>query len=179
MDAIFPVREYLEWEKYCRILPECRDLWHKDWPRLLKSSRIRRPRKSGKPELHRKMLKAIHDLYARDETFLDFLAYDLDDGAVWFNNSEFARFHNVNGRKILSILTSDTRTQTLNIHVSEDQNPDGVTRSQGILFCRVQDIKGEITSGQRMKLDGRLYRVSEARMLQEQVWRIVLEANNA
>ena len=125
------------------------------------------------------MLKAIHDLYARDETFLDFLAYDLDDGAVWFNNSEFARFHNVNGKKVLSIFTMDARSQPLNITVGDGRNIEGVTRSQGILFCRVQDIKGEITSGQRMKLDGRLYRVSEARMLQEQVWRIVLEANNA
>lgn len=123
------------------------------------------------------MMKAIHDLYAREETFLDYLAHDLDDGAVWFNNSEFARFHNVNGKKILSIFTRDTRSQTLNIHVSEAQNPDGVTHSQGVFFCRVQDIKS-LKSGQPLKIDGRLYTISEASLILEQVWRVLLEANN-
>ena len=124
------------------------------------------------------MIKAIHDIYSRDETFLDYLAHDLDDGAVWFNNSEFARFHDVNGKKILSIFTSDARSQKLNIRINDSQNPAGISKSNGILFCRVQDIKGNIESGSRLKLDGRLYAVSEARIIQDQVWRIMLEANN-
>ena len=122
------------------------------------------------------MLQAIHDIYARDETFLDHLAHDLDDDAVWFNNSEFARFHDVNGKKILSILTSDSRSQKLNIRINDSQNPAGVSKSSGVLFCRVQDIKGNIESGSGLKLDGRRYKVSEASLIQEQVWRITLEA---
>lgn len=123
-------------------------------------------------------MKAIHDLYARDETFIDQIAHDLDDGAVWFNNSEFARFHDINGKKILSVFAGDSRSQSFNINLGGDQNPDVVTKSGGILFCRVQDIKGVVNSGQVLKLDGRLYTVSESRLLQDQVWRIVLEANN-
>ena len=124
------------------------------------------------------MMKAIHDLYARDETFLDYLAHDLDDGASWFNNSEFARFNDINGKKILSIFTANIRSQTVNINVSGVQTRDGVTRSQGVLFCRVQDLK-RAASGQSMKLNGKIYTVSEAHLIQDQVWRIVLEANNA
>lgn len=123
------------------------------------------------------MLKAIHDLYAREETFLDELAHDLDDGAVWFNNSEFARFHNVNGKKILSIFTGDIKSQSLNIRIN-DQSPEGISKSRGILFCRAQAFKDAINSGQSMKVDKKLYTVSEARLIQDQVWRIVLEANN-
>lgn len=122
-------------------------------------------------------MKAIHDLYSRDKTFLDFLAHDIDDGAVWFNNSEFARFHDVNGKKILSIFTRNARSQTLNITLVDGQKAEGVTRSQGVLYCRAQDIK-KVASGQSMKLNGKLYTVSEARLIQDQVWRIVLEANN-
>ena len=124
------------------------------------------------------MLKAIHDLYARDETFLDFLAHDLDDGAVWFNASEFARWHNVNGKQILSIFTGNVRSQTINLSVGGDQRYEGITGSKGVLLCRAQDLKGA-ASGQSMKVDGKLYTVSEARLIQDQVWRIVLEANNA
>ena len=122
------------------------------------------------------MLKAIHDIYSRDETFLDFLAHDLDDAAVWFNNSEFARFHDINGRKILSIFTSDIKTQTLNLNFN-GETLEGISRSRGILFCRVQDMKNP-AAGQSLKLNGKLYTVSEARLIQDQVWRIVLEANN-
>ena len=123
------------------------------------------------------MMKAIHDLYSRDKTFLDFFAHDLDDGAVWFNNSEFARFHDVNGKKILAIFTQNARSQILNITLGDGRKTEGVTRSQGVLLCRAQDLK-KVASGQSMKLNGKLYTVSEARLIQDQVWRIVLEANN-
>ena len=122
------------------------------------------------------MIKAIHDIYARDETFLDFVAHDLDDGANWFNNSEFARFHDVNGKKILSVLTTDLRTQGIKIRLVSSENPEGVTKAQAVLFCRVHDMKS-VKSGSKFKLDGRLYLVSEATLIQEQIWRISLEGN--
>lgn len=123
------------------------------------------------------MMKAIHDMYARDETFLDFLAQDLDDGAVWFNNSEFARFHDLDGRKILSIFTADKRGKTYHITVNEENPPERIQQSGGILFCRAQNISGNWHAGATLRLDGRQYTVSEARLLQDQVWRVVLEAN--
>ena len=117
------------------------------------------------------MMKAIHDLYARDETFLDFLAHDLDDDAVWFNNSEFARYHDLDGRKILSIFTSDIRGKTLNISIDSDtnQDPQLVHSSGGVLFCRAQNISGNWNVGASLRLDGRQYTVSEARLLQDQI----------
>lgn len=122
------------------------------------------------------MLKAIHDIYARDETFIDHVAHDLDNGAVWFNDAEFARWHDLNGRKILSILTSDRRGQRLNIKVNDD-SPELLRKSVGVFFCRAQDIKGSWQSGAPIRIDGRQYTVSEAKLLQDQVWRISLEAN--
>ena len=123
------------------------------------------------------MLKAIHDVYSRDKTFLDFVAQDLDDNAVWFNSSEFARFHDINGTRILSILTSDAQSRKIDIRVGYDENPEGISKSRGILFCRAQEIVRP-ESGALMKVDGKRYTVSEARLIQDQVWRIVLEANN-
>ena len=124
------------------------------------------------------MLKSIHDIYSQDETFLDFLAHDLNENAAWFNNSEFARFHNIDGRKILSIFTSDTRGKTLNVRINDDDNPELLHRSSGVLLCRAKDIAGNWNIGASLMLDGRHYTVSEARLIQDQVWRIVLEANN-
>ena len=124
------------------------------------------------------MLKAIHDLYARDETFLDFVAHDLDDGAVWFNSAEFARFHDINGRQILSIFTSDSRSRPLKVHITSDDNPELVSQSVGVLLCRAQDIAGTWKAGASLRLDGRLYTVAEARLIQDQVWRVELEAKD-
>lgn len=123
------------------------------------------------------MLKAIHDLYSRDKTFIDFFAQDLNDGVAWFNHSEFARFHNVNGRKILSVFTTDTQTQKINFRIGNDENPEGINKSRGILFCRAQELSG-VNADQPLRLDGKMYTVSEASLIQDQVWRIVLEANN-
>ena len=106
----------------------------------------------------------------------DEMAADLKDSAVWFNNSEFARYHDINGAKILSVFTSDRRTQSINVHV-DGATPEGVSKSRGILFCRAQEISG-VNAEQPLRLDGKMYTVSEARLIQDQVWRIVLEANN-
>ena len=121
------------------------------------------------------MLKSIHDIYSRNETFLDYFAHDLDDGAVWFNNSEFARFHDINGKQILSIFTADTRSQALSINIGDEVHD--INKSRGVLFCRAQEMKCP-NAGQSLKVNGKLYTVSEARLLQDQVCRIVLEANS-
>ena len=124
------------------------------------------------------MLQAIHDIYARNETFLDYLAHDLDDNIAWFNNSEFARYHDIDGRKILSILTSDTRTQAINLNLADHNDPVGLRKSRGVLFCRAQEIEGVFAADQSLRVDGRLYTIAEASLIQDQVWRVVLEANN-
>ena len=122
------------------------------------------------------MLKAIRDIYARDETFLDFLAHDLDDNCVWFNNSEFARYHDVNGKKILSIFTTNTKNKKLNIRINGEAL-EGISKGSGVFYARAKDFKKEIAIGAKFTLDGKSYTVSEARLIQDQIWRIELEAN--
>ncbi|MBQ7578618.1 MAG: hypothetical protein IJT21_10185 [Synergistaceae bacterium] len=123
------------------------------------------------------MMKSIHDIYARDETFIDEFAHDLDDCAVWFNESEFARFHTIGTKKILSIFLKYASSQNIPYRAGRDDNPEGVVKSLGTLYCRVKDIKGNFTADSQIKLDGKLYRIAEASILQDQVWRVTLEAN--
>ena len=124
------------------------------------------------------MLKAIHDLYSRGETFLDFFAYDLDDDIAWFNNSEFARFRNIDGHKILSILAMNKRRQSIDVNLAGNQDPVGISKSSCVLFCRAQEIS-HVEADQPLRVDGRLYTVIEASLLQDHVWRITLEAVRA
>lgn len=175
MGLLYPLDEYFGQERQCLIIPLLEYLLRRELRKL--SIPSVNPPRNQRPKLHEKMLKAIHDLYSRDETFLDFLAHDLEDDSVWFNNSEFARFHDIDGEKILSILTSDTRTQSLNINIGNEKNSEGISRSRAVLYCRAQEISG-VNSDQPLRIDGKLYTVSEARLIQDQVWRIVLEANN-
>ena len=119
------------------------------------------------------MWEQIAEIYSKDRTFLDFLARDLEDGAVWFNNSEFARWHEVKGKKILAIFTSDVRSKKINTRLNE-QNSEGVTDTAGVLFFRARDIRGVINAGSQLKFDGELYTVAEARLIQDQIWRVVL-----
>ena len=124
------------------------------------------------------MEQEILDIYGREETFLEQVAHDLDNGAVWFNPEEFGRFHDIDGSRILSVFAGDSRTQKLDIRLGSSENPEGVYKSRGVLFIRAQEIE-DVNANQPMRLDGRLYTVVEARLLQDQVWRIVLEANES
>lgn len=124
------------------------------------------------------MGQGILDIYEREETFQEQVARDLDDGMVWFNPEEFGRFHDINGSKVLSVFAGDNRTQKLDIRLGSNENPEGVYKSRVVLFVRAQEIEG-LNANQSLRLDGRLYTVAEARLLQDQVWRIVLEANES
>ena len=124
------------------------------------------------------MMKELLDLYAEETTFRDQAALDFQDGAAWFNMDEFGKFHNIGGKKVLSIFVGDKRSQTIEIRTNSNENPEGIVKSRGILFVRANEIK-DIKAKQALRLDGRLYTVAEARILQDRVWRIVLEANES
>ena len=150
-----------------------------DWPKLLRTllrKQQNRQESLSQSNQYRKMLKSIHDIYSRNKTFIDFEAHDLEDGAVWFNDSEFARYHDINGKKILAVFTNDVKNKSINIRVGNNENPEGIAKSSGVLFIRAKDLKRPIKADSSLQLDGELYTVSEA-SLQGQVWRIVLEAN--
>lgn len=133
------------------------------------------PQRNQKPKQHSRMIQSIHDIYAQDSTFLDELASDLEDGAVWFNNSEFARFHDIDGVKLLSVFTANKHTRRITIS-NDNENPEGVKQTGGVLFCRAQEV-GHVNAEQPLRIDGKLYTVLEARLIQGQIWRIEVEAN--
>ena len=118
---------------------------------------------------------ALLKIYELDESFIDFLAHDLDNEAVWFDESEFARYHTINGKKILSILVTETRTR---VYAGGDdkERPEGVRIAESVLYCRAQEV-AHVTAEQSLRIDGRLYTIKDANLLQDHVWRITLEAN--
>jgi hypothetical protein len=120
----------------------------------------------------------ILELYGKETTFRDQVALDLDDGAAWFNLEEFGRFHDIEGRKVLSVFVGDRRSQTIVIRTDKNENPEGIVKRHGILFVRADEIEG-VRADQALRLDGRLYTVAGARILQDRIWRIELEANEA
>lgn len=123
-------------------------------------------------------MKEMLDLYARETAFRDQVALDFDDGAVWFNIEEFGRLHDINGKKLPAVFAGDRRGQKVEIQSNSKEASEGIVKSRGILFVRADEIEG-IRADQSLRLDGRLYIVTEARILQDRVWRIVLEANES
>jgi hypothetical protein len=118
------------------------------------------------------------DIYEKESTFRDQVAMDLEDGSAWFNVEEFGRLHDIAGKKILSVFVADRRGQTIQTRTNSKENPEGIMKSRGILFVRAHEIEG-VRADQSLRLDGRLYTVAEARIMQDRVWRIVLEANES
>lgn len=102
---------------------------------------------------------------------------DLNDGNVWFTLSEFAREMTVDGVKVMAVFCNDMRTQVLDIGRSRDERPQGISDRGGVLFLRADEVDGVYKSGSPLHLEGRLYTVEQANLLQGYVWRVVLEAN--
>ncbi|MDR1621497.1 MAG: hypothetical protein LBS00_03875 [Synergistaceae bacterium] len=123
-------------------------------------------------------MREMLDLYAQETTFRDQVALDLEDGAAWFNIDEFGKFHDIEGKKVLSVFAGDRRGQTIVIRSDAKENSEGIVKSRGILFVRADEMDG-VRADQALRLDGRLYTVAEARIIQDRVWRIVLEANES
>ena len=109
----------------------------------------------------------------RHKTFLDHFANDLNDNKTWFNNSEFARYHVINGVSLLSVFATNTVSQTLKYSADNDGVPFGINNAEGILYCRAQEVRG-VKVGEIITLDGKTYQINKANLLQDQVWAIVL-----
>ena len=124
-------------------------------------------------------LRAIYAVDAAcDLGFHAVFANDLDDFNAWFNAAEFAAYHDIDGVKVLCLLVRDRRGDALNLVLGDGHRFEGVIKSRAVLFIRAQEIEG-VKAGQSMSIDGRLYLVTDCRLLQNQVWRIELEANDS
>ena len=122
-------------------------------------------------------MKEMLDLYDEEMTFRDHVGLDLEDGAAWFNPDEFGKYHDIEGKKVLSVFVGDQRGQSIAVKLHTNENTEGVVKGRGILFVRADEIDG-VRADQSLRLDGRLYTVAEVRLLQGRVWRIVLEVND-
>ena len=123
-------------------------------------------------------MKEILDLYDAETTFRDQVTLDFEDGAAWFNPDEFGKYHDIEGEKVLSVFVGDQRGQTIAIKLNTNEHSEGIVKSRGILYVRTDEING-VKADQSIRFDGRLYTVADARILQDRVWRIVLEANES
>jgi hypothetical protein len=123
-------------------------------------------------------LDELLDIYS-ETGFRATVDQDLNDGSVWFNLREFAKIRDVDGVKVLCIFCRDKRTQVLDVGRARDERPLGIHSQGGVLFLRADEVSGAYKSGSPLRLEGRLYTVEQANLLQDYVWRVVLEANDS
>lgn len=100
-------------------------------------------------------------------TFKDFIARDIDE--VFFNQSEFADWHDINGDRICCHIDLDLTDQ------AENQF-EGVYRNSVTLYLKAGSLVRRPVENEPMYIDERLYfvrRVSD----EMGAWVIVLEAN--
>ena len=114
----------------------------------------------------------LKEIYSGDKTFLDYFSDDLQDNNVWYNPSEFARYHDVNGVKLLSVFATNDFTYMLRKAPVEKDTP-GINQAGCVLYCRVHDVLG-FKAEQVIRIDGKIYQVKNANLIQEQVWRVEL-----
>lgn len=109
-------------------------------------------------------------------SFREQLRSDVADNVVFFHEGEFAAFHDIEGKRILSVLCSDSRAGAQRRGKEEDR-PEGVSLETCVLFLRTQDIVGLPKRDQLLRVDGRLFRVTGVLTVGDAAVRIALEAN--
>ena len=100
-------------------------------------------------------MKEMLELYDEETSFKEQLVRDFEDGSVWFNVDEFGKFHNIDGKNVLSVFVGDQRGRAIEIRAGSNENPEGIVKSRGILFVRADKIE-DVSTHQSFRLDGRL-----------------------
>ena len=115
--------------------------------------------------------------YKERKKFKDYVKQDVGSDALWLDTNAFAKIHDIDGHKVLGVFTSDTQTGGA-VTLRDEDNFDGVelSKSRGVFYCSVNEVSGGHTN-QPLKLDDKLYTVKDASVVQEYMWRIVLESN--
>lgn len=103
----------------------------------------------------------------------DVMAADLT--AVFFNPNEFAAEHNINGVNMVALVDSDITKERSN-RISG--NFDGIYKSEISLFVRAADMAKRPVRGQALRLDGKLYVVSDCTEA-EGMFEILMDVNDS
>lgn len=117
------------------------------------------------------LARDLRKLYAQPLNFVSQVNSDVDNILLWFDDNTFARYHDINGHKVLSVLTSNIHSQSFNFN-----NVEGVSRASAILFMKCADVVS-FDADEPLRVDGKLYTVQEAVKIQDAVWRVSLLAN--
>ena len=84
---------------------------------------------------------------------------------IFFNMHEFGAIHDIDGHKVPCIFTGVKRSTV---------SADGVMRCDSVLFVLNEDVN-KVVIGMKVVLNGRAYIVSNANLIQGELWRIELE----
>lgn len=115
--------------------------------------------------------KDIAKIYADNFKFKDFVLKDSVSNNIWFDDNSFAQWHDVDGIKILAILTQDKNNRPYVENMTDESGALSVNNF--VLFCKACDIVHEVPSGTIVQIDGKRYQVlSSQRILNNSVWRI-------
>lgn len=95
------------------------------------------------------------DADAPSKVFKDDLREDIEDGAVWFYDGDFADWHTVNGLRVLCEIGA------INNEMREiGRLIGGVVRDASYLIIRSRDFKTRPIAGQPIDIDGTRYRIA-------------------
>lgn len=82
------------------------------------------------------------------------MEFDLQDGGVWFNEGDFADWHNVNGARVLCIMDSMVTKPT-----KVGRSGGGVHRGSSLVSIRAKDFTRCPKPGETITIDGARYQI--------------------
>lgn len=87
---------------------------------------------------------------------------DLRAGRVWFNESEMAGTHEVNGAKVLCVVDAAEAGETNSVRsdAAQQRRSEGLMTGALTVYMRRDEYGGTPFIGQPLTLDGRKYRIA-------------------
>lgn len=119
----------------------------------------------------------ILKLYAEPLKFREFALKDTCDINLWFDDETFAEWRDVDGVRILAVITQDKRNQPI---IDDIRDASGVLSMDNfVMFAKSCDIVQDVKTGTVVRIDGKMYQINSAqKILNDSVWRFRLCACN-
>ena len=119
---------------------------------------------------HSSLERELKKIYAESESVIGSIHDDILSHECFFDDHAFARIHDVNGHKILGILT---RVKNSRVY---DSQTGILSRNECLFLCRASDVR-DIQVNQILRINGRAYYVSESEKVQGVYLRCILRVN--
>lgn len=122
--------------------------------------------RSNSGSIDRDILK----LYAQPLKFSGHVLKDTCDINIWFDDETFAKWRDVDGVRILTIMTQDKTNQPISENISDSSGY--LSMNNFVLYCKACDIVQDVKTGTVVRIDGKMYQVNSAqKILNDSVWR--------